>query len=297
MSQITNSAYTNPGDLFVQHVGLSQELGDILRYAQWLRLQAGIAATSRVDLHVIYSHFGVPIPQRVPLPDQQGMLLNSGIGLVLINQNDPVMRQRFTEAHELMEFLFEAAANNKAWRQLGYFRAQPQRKEKWCDEGAAELLMPSASIKQRLQTAAASFATARQLAGEFQTSLTASLLQMIKASEGHHAIVRWCMKHKPSETRAIANARTQMTMFGDVASPPKELRVDWSTSNSKTLFIPNDKSITEDTAVFAAWRDGTFTKGLDSITLGKRVIRFHSENQPFEKDAERQVLSLFTLIV
>ena len=297
MSTISPPNYTNPGELFTQNFGLPQELEDIFHYAQWLRSEAGLASTSQVDLFAIYSRFGIPSPQRIPLPDQQGMLLNSEIGLVLVNQDDPFLRQRFTEAHELMEFLFEASARNRGWRQLAYFRVDPQRKEKWCDEGAAELLMPKDVIKQKLKINGVSFITARQISAEFQVSLTASLLQLIKASEGHHAVVRWSMKHKPSEIKAITSAKDQMTMFDDIPIPSKELRVDWFIGNTRMLYLPNDKSIANDTAIYKAWLEGKFTKGRDSIVLGNRVVHFQSENQPFEMDDGRRVLSLLTLSV
>jgi hypothetical protein len=298
MSQATKSVYNNPGDLFVQNFGLPQELEDVLKYARWLRAEASLSQVLRLNLAVIYSHFGIPTPKRAPLPGQQGLLLNSDIGLVLINQDDPYMRQRFTEAHELMEFLFEAAAKNEQWRERSYIRRKPETKEQWCDQGASELLMPLTGVKPEIQKTGVSFHTARRLAGEFQVSLTASLWQMIKASENQHAIVRWRTKHKPKELQTVAGADKQMTLFGDAADllPKKQLRVEWSISNSQSVFFPINKSIDEDTAVYAAWRDGVFTNGVDMLALGQRAMRFNSENQPFDLDDERQVISLITIL-
>jgi len=298
MPQATESVYTNPGDLFVLNFGFPQDLDDVLKYARWLRAEAGLSQVLRLDLAVIFSHFGIPMPKRAPLPGQQGLLLNSDIGLVLINQDDPYLRQRFTEAHELMEFLFEAAAKNKEWRERSYVWRKQETKEQWCDQGASELLMPLSRVKSEIQGNEVSFDTARRLSGEFQVSLTASLWQMIKASENRHAIVRWRMKHKPKETQMVADAEKQMTLFGDPADllPKKQLRVEWSISNSQSVFIPINKSIDEDTAVFAAWREGVFKKGMDTLAFGQRVLRFNSENQPFDLNAERQVISLITIL-
>jgi hypothetical protein len=274
------------------------ELEDVLHYARWLREEANIATGACAELRAIYAHFSIPTPQRVPLPGQQGLLLNSDIGLILINQNDSFMRQRFTEAHELMEFLFEAAVEDEKWRRHSVIARKPVLKEQWCDKGAAEILMPRTSIKAQIQRAGVSFDTARHLAEEFQVSLTASLWQMITASGDRHAIIRWRMKHKPKESHVVNGADAQMTLFGRSADllPQKRLRVEWSVGNSKSVFIPVHKSVDEDTAVYAAWRDGVFTTGVDALGLGKHVIRFRSENQPFEIDMERQVISLITII-
>ena len=64
-----------------------------------------------MDFTKVYAAFGMPIPFRVLLEDQQGILLNSFTGMILIREGDPVVRQRFTEGHELMELLFDAQAD------------------------------------------------------------------------------------------------------------------------------------------------------------------------------------------
>lgn len=297
MSQSVNSGYINPGELFLRSHQAPQEISDMLQYAKWLREQANIANDAWIDLRSIYGRFQIPLPKRAPLPGQQGLLLNSDIGLILINQNDPAMRQRFTEAHELMELLVEAAAKDERWKLHGVLARKPELKERRCDEAAAELLMPFAQLKPRMLNMGATFETARQLAEHFQVSLTASLWQMIKASEDLHAIVRWRMKHKPKQLDVVNNTNVQLALFGKPANfvPEKRLRVEWCVTNSKSVFVPTGKHIDEDTKVYAAWRDGIFTAGRDVLDLGSRSIWFRGESQPFELNEERQVLSLLTI--
>jgi hypothetical protein len=292
-----HSGYINPGELYLQWHPAPQELADMLHYAQWLHEQAGISYGARLDLRSIYRRFRFPLPQRAPLPGQQGLLLNSDIGLILINQNDPAMRQRFTEAHELIEFLVEAAKKDERWRLNSVLARKPELKERWCDEAAGELLMPFAQLKPRVLKMGVSFATARQWAEYFQVSLTASLWQMIKASDRTHAIVRWRLKHKPKQLDVVHNVGFQLPLFGDSTDfvPLKRLRVEWAVANSQSIFVPSDKHIDEDSQVYAAWRDGIFTAGRDVLRLGSRDVWFTGENQPFEFGEERQVLSLLTI--
>jgi hypothetical protein len=282
-------AHTNPGEPFIQRYGIPQELSDILRYADFLRNESNTGLKLPIDLEGIFNYFEFPPRKRVPLPGQQGVLVNSDLGWIVINQDDPAMRQRFTEAHELIEELFSAMPSGPGLR--------PEVKERWCDAGAAELLMPMTIFRSRVQALGASIDTARSLATLFQVSLTASLRQMIRASDQPHAIVIWRMKHKPSERTAVHNSTAQLTLFEEMTSstPSPKLRVEWSERNGRGPFIPVDKSIDENSAVYTAWRDGIYTAGTDVFNLNNNGFRFYGENQPFWNDDSRQVLSLITV--
>lgn len=296
MSPSLSDSYVNPGAQFLQLHGEPHELDDVLTYARWLRSSSKLSPEAPVDLKDIYDHFRIPPPNRVPLPGQHGMLLNSDIGTVLINVNDHVMRQRFTEAHELIEFYFEAVTDQRG------SRTRPSdvwlaRKEDWCDEGAAELLIPLSAASSGIRRSGVTFDTGRALAAEYRVSLTASLWQMIKASPDRHAIVQWRLKHKPIELAALAESEDQLMLFGQPEDrlPKMKLRVEWAVGNSESYDFPKDKSIEEDSAIYRAWHTGIFTHGDDGLILNKRVIHFTSENQPFALNRERQVLSLITL--
>lgn len=295
MSPSLSDSFVNPGVQFLELHGEPRQLDDVLTYARWLRSTSNLSPEAPVDLKDIYAHFRIPPPDRVPLPGQHGMLLNSDIGTILINENDHIMRQRFTEAHELIEFYFEAVADQRG------SRTRPSddwlaRKEHWCDEGAAELLIPLSAVSSIVQRGGIHFDTGRALAAEYRVSLTASLWQMIKASPDRHAIVQWRLKHKPTELAAITETEEQPMLFGQPEDrlPKKKLRVEWAVGNSESFDFPKDKSIEDDTAIYRAWHDGVFTRGDDGLILNRRAIRFTCENQPFEVGAERQVLSLIT---
>ncbi len=169
--------------------------------------------------------FPIPTPKRASLPDQQGLLVNPESGPIIVNEDDLAVRQRFTEAHELMELLFCALPPGKGWaaRQTGVFKSNTKR---LYNEGAAELLMPRATFAPRVRRAGVSYQTARLLVYESQASTSAALVRVARLGPGRHAVVLWRMKNKPTEIRDKVTAN-QLTLFGDEpkALPPKKLRV------------------------------------------------------------------------
>jgi IrrE N-terminal-like domain len=166
-----------------------QSEADVFDYVDFLREVGQLGDRLPVDLEKIYRAFGMPIPLRVPLEDQQGILLDSSTGMILIREGDPIVRQRFTEGHELMELLFDAQAdvvnelNLRHWDEL--------RKEKLCDAGAAELLMPKVLFRSHIQHLGTSIETGRSLSRIYHTSLIATLIRMVKLTSGELAIAYW----------------------------------------------------------------------------------------------------------
>jgi hypothetical protein len=183
--------YQHPGYAFLHRYGSLQSEADLLAYVDFLRAEAKLGAGVPTDLSKIYRHFGMPEPKRVPLEaDQQGILLDSNRGLVLIRSEDSLARQRFTEGHELMEFLFDAQAD--VGERLGSPRwLTEDYKEVLCDRGAAELLMPRGLFWQDLRDLGLSIGAGKQLSGRYQTSLVATLMRMVDLSDRDCALMVW----------------------------------------------------------------------------------------------------------
>lgn len=285
--------YINPGNLFVKNFGPVTNSNDVIRYANFLREEANLGSEPPIDLARIHAHFGTR-PKLAPLPNQQGLLLSPEKGLILINANDPATRQRFSEAHELMELLFSTLPRRQGRtgaQKAGNF--DHNIKERLCNEGAAELLMPRISFLPRVQQLIVSFQTARLLASEFNVSMTAALVHMARVGPGRHAVVLWRMKNKPTEIQNKISEH-QLTLFigTEKALPPKKLRVEWSLSGPKVPYIPPEKSVPEDSSIHAAWRDRKFIIGEDRLDLANIAGICSCENMPFEVDDEWFVLSL-----
>jgi Zn-dependent peptidase ImmA (M78 family) len=182
-------SYQHPGYAFLNRFGSLQTEADVYDYVDFLRQAAQLDDRLPVDLDRIFTQFGMPIPLRVALDDQQGILLDSDRGVILIREGDSVERQRFTEGHELMELLFDA--QDRVTQELQLQPWPAARKEKLCDAGAAELLMPKQSFQRHLQHLGTSLATGQSLSRLYQTSLMATLIRMVELTGGEHALICW----------------------------------------------------------------------------------------------------------
>ena len=234
----------------------------------------------------------MPTPKRARLPNQQGLLLSPEMGLILINETDPVTRQRFTEAHELFELLFDTLPTDR----LDPHRKGPfshNAKEKLCNEGAAELLMPSQFFGEQAESHGVSIKLAQKLSKIANVSMTAALVQLSRVGPGHHAVVLWRMKNKKSD-KIYSNPQSQLPLFNmpPKIRPPKKLRVEWSLRGPNSPYIPINKSIPEESSIYAAWRDGKYKTDIDYLDLGSKRGMFRCESLPFESGGERNVLSL-----
>jgi IrrE N-terminal-like domain len=236
----------------------------VLDYADFLRRSAQLTDPP-TDLEAIYRQFEMPTPIRAPLEDQQGILVDGDRGLILIKGDDPIVRQRFTESHELMELFFDAPTG---------LQLPGPEKERWCDRGAAQLLMPKDSFGPRVENLGVSLDTARILALTFETSLVATLMQMMACSSGSHALVVW--------------------HWAGAARSGEALRIWWRAHSRHWSggFIPRNKSIGEGSVLGLAYRWQEFYSGTEVVKLGDRSVSCHIEAQPVQLGNKRCVLSL-----
>lgn len=288
--------HIHPGRLFIERFGRVEGPESIKRYVAFLREEAGLGTEPPINLAAIFHRFGIPEPKRATLPGQQGLLVDPHLGIILIEERDGETRQRFSEAHELVELLFSAmpTRNDAYSRDVGNFKYAA--KERLCNEGAAELLMPAASYFPRVDRLGTSFETGQALALEYEVSLSAALVHMVKIGPGRHAVVLWAMKNKPTEIRnRVPDTQLALIDIPLERMAPQKLRVEWSFTGPGMSYIPTDKSVPEDSSIFSAWHGRCFTVGTDQLELGSVRGAFYSENLPFEIDGEWHVLSLLHL--
>lgn len=284
--------YRHPGQVFISRYGLLHS-DDVLRYVDFLRQEAGLSDEPPIDLAIVYSHFGIPTPLRAPLSDQQGILVDSDTGVILIKEDDPIVRQRFTEGHELMELLFDARE-----RLLGASASigcNEQRKEQLCDRGAADLLMPLSSFLPRLHELGIRLSTGCTLANFYQTSLLATLVRMIQHGWGDRALVVWhcALKRREIETLRQGSGNT----LDDSFQPQKKLRVWWRTRTQSWTsgFIPKNKSVAHDSLISHAYITGQIQFGTETLDLGWGPIQCQIEAMPMQIGDKCCVLSLLDL--
>jgi Zn-dependent peptidase ImmA (M78 family) len=266
--------YRHPGQAFLSRQ--LQPYPDVSGYVEFLRQEAGLSDAPPIDLSLIYRHFGIPTPIRVPLDEQQGILVDSSTGIILINEDDPLVRQRFTEGHELMELLFDAIENSP-WDEA--------QKERWCDQGAADLLMPQSSFLSWLMEWGMSLKTGRAIAQLYQTSLLATLVRMIHLTPTDHALILWHYANKPSEVQPSQSRKPQ---------PRKRLRIWWRTQSARWSggFIPKSKSIAEVSVIAQSHLTGQLLMGTEHLVMGARVLPCTVEAMPLQMGGKNCVVSI-----
>jgi len=282
------AAYQHPGRLFIKQYGVPISRESVLAYPQFLRSSAGLTESPPVDLSAIYRRFGMAEPLRVPLVDQQGILVDGSTGLILIKEDDAIARQRFTEGHELMELLFDAI------EQAGQIeRWDHDEKERLCDQGAAELLMPRSQFTRDLQALDISLQSGRSLAKLYQTSLMSTLIHMMSHGSGSYALVLWHPAWRKKE--AIA----QQQKPANRPQPKKKLRVRWRccTQNWSGGFIPPNKSVSSDSLITQAHRIQQSQVGTEWLAICQLPIHCYVEALPIRTNAASYVLSLLHSVV
>ncbi len=285
-------AFQNPAELFLEDQSVS-ELDDVISYANFLRREAGVMSAPPIDLTKIFAHFGMSLPKYVPLPKQQGLtIFNNCVPTIVINETDGGTRQRFTEAHELIELLFHELPGEIRIDQLKE-NIFGTRKERICQFGAANLLMPLESFLPKASQLEVSFKTAEFLAAEYEVSLIASLFRLVDVFTNKTALVMWKMKNKPSEILSkIPKEQILLPGFNSSSLPPPKLRVEWSYGKFQNTFIPDNKSVEDDSSVYSAWMNDQLTIGEELSPFGKYNRRITLENKPVRINGEKYVLSL-----
>lgn len=290
-------SFVSPGRLYIQKQKVISSFEDVLAYAEFLRNEAGLNGVLPVDLGKIFEHFEIPKAKSIPLPQQQGMLLDSERGIMAINSTDPEKRQRFTKAHELVEMLFSELPQGKdlgkGWelKRPGGFKEGT--KEFLCNWTAANLLMPIDYVQGQIKQQGINFDCAKLIATMCDVSLSAALVQLSQTSNEGHFVVLWRMKNKPTELKNKSDT-SQMTMFEvKNTTPAKKLRVEWSLGGRNSPYIPRDKSVDNSSLIYQAWEKNAFTSGEVNISIDNRnPAWFSSENMPFTINSETYVISL-----
>lgn len=287
------SAFQHPGKLFVSKFGPLIDGSSVSQYAEFLRSEANLNDDPPIDLDPIFERF-VIASKRTSLFGQSGLFPNPNNGTIFINQDDPASRQRFSEAHELMEYLFATTQRRGSGSAGGLFL--DSAKERLCEEGASELLMPLTSFKSYAARWGVSLESGKRLAELYNVSLTAALLRAVRYGPGQHAVVLLKLAHKPSEEKRKSGS-SQLSLFEDYMpqGPPRRLRVQWGCCSDNKLFIPRHKSIEPGTSFYRAYENETTVTHREWIDLAVISGDCLCESMPIMIKKDKYVLSIIHL--
>ena len=202
----------------------------LVDYADFLREASG-ETEPPIDLDAICKTFGLTIADAAPLADIQIDGANiDNLGLILIAEDPHHARQRFTLAHELVEKLVVALRGFQYPRDLGEYVKETPRKERLCNRGAADLLVPAPHVRNLLHDEEPTLDLASQLVDTYHISFLAAIRAIVR----HHpwqrsALVVWRLAHKPKDLKDPHDP-DQASLFpvDHRPLPTKAVRAAWS---------------------------------------------------------------------
>ena len=177
-----------------------------VRAARDLVTRLQIRRPSEIDVELIAYDRGLLVRTR-PLTQEEGRIAHSaGVGVITVSERAyRSAKWRWVIAHELGHFCrhpaidqYElcTAADMNAGLGLG--------RESEANDFAAELLMPEFLFKGRCDRNRPSLKDIRELAADFQTSLTATALRFVyyapepcAVAQSSHGVIDWCAWSQP----------------------------------------------------------------------------------------------------
>jgi len=265
----------------------------VIRYADYL-LGTISCECLPVNLEALIDYFDIKV-HKVPLAGQRA--LSTANLNILVEQDDRETVHRYSIAHEMIEFLFHALNEVRPNLNQELLNDLQNRKEALCELGAANLLMPMKLFRSLVQRNGFSIDSGKYLASFSRVSLTASLRRMLD-TRIRKAVVMY-FRYGNSSGEFIPSAVGQTNLFGppQIMDPPKKLRVlrTYASSYGEAGFIPNEKSIENNTSIFRCYETGTSTSGHDDMDLVSVKGNFFVESIPVSFNGERHVLSLLYL--
>lgn len=247
-----------------------------------------------VKLEAVVKQYHINV-HKVSLAGQRGMSIPA-LGIFL-EQDDRETVQRYSLAHEIIEFLFHAIDQTHPKLNSELLIDLRSRKEALCELGAANLLMPMKFFKPVVQRMGFNTDTGKYLASASRVSLTAALRRMLDTRIRRGILVYFTLSNSSGEF--IPSAVKQSNMFGplEFMDPPKKMRVSrmFLSSYGEVGFIPREKSVENNTSVFRCYESGIPTSGFNDLNLVAVKGRYFVESMPVSLAGERHVLSLIYL--
>lgn len=284
----------NPAVTFLRTVRCQNAKELIEEYATFLLRESGTYDLP-VQLERVRQYLALPVHRQELGSDQRGFTTPDL--RIYLNATDWRTVQKFTLAHELVEVLFLALKAGYAddWLSDRAFTTLCDNKERFCDSGAADLIMPRPLFTDLVLQRRLSFDWAQDVAARCEVSLTATLWRIIESGAVPVLLVFWRHKHSPTEF--VPSAVGQGNLFGppEAMDPPKKMRVERVFSPPDFPYIPPDKSVPLQTSIHRAFEEGTILAGYEDLDLVGLRGRYFVESRPFNANGERCVMSLIFL--
>jgi hypothetical protein len=206
-----------------------------------------------VPLDRITAHHGFHL--RSASLQQRGFLHGDTI---FVNSDDPLVVQRFSEGHELMESLAVALADeDTSCLPPGLRQTFRRDKERFCEQGAAELLLPAELVFPLVSSGGLTLARGREISRLCQTSVTATIRRMLEADM--EPCIFALLKEGHRKSQVVPSQVGQGVLWGtpEEWDPAAELRVwkRWSSPQTQAFLCFNE-SFSRETSIYQTLSEG-----------------------------------------
>jgi hypothetical protein len=180
----------------------------------------GIDSTPPISLGSLAAALGVAEIRRASMVEDGRLEQRDGRTVIWLRDETGPQRQRFTLAHELAHLILaEPDRDFVAHRRELQFSSE----ERFCDQFAASLLMPSDWVRREFADAPIRLGVARNMAAQAEASLSASLVRLREVLGWEASMLHW--RHLQGQWRLISTAGLPRTAQNRVASNPETRQV------------------------------------------------------------------------
>lgn len=180
---------------------------------------------------------------------------------IVFDTGRPTTRQNFSISHEICHTLFPDGYEMIRHRHERRTKFDPDREvESLCDTGAAELLLPEDDFSADVNRYGFGLASIALLRERYEASREAVIRRMVQLNRGAAAAVFLEYRLKPSERAAVR----QLALLPGGREPHPKLRIAYVVvSDSFKAFLPQHKSIPDDSCVYKAVASGGIEEGIE----------------------------------
>jgi Zn-dependent peptidase ImmA (M78 family) len=184
---------------------------------------------------------------------------------IVFNAGRPLTRQNFSICHEISHTLFPDGYEMIRHRYQHRQRFDPDRElEYLCDVGAAELLLPEEPFRTDLEREGFGLNAVLPLRDRYAASREAVIRRMVQLDPRSSAAVFLEHRLKPVEVAA----QRQLRLIEVADAPTPKLRIAYSvTSATFGVFLPEHKSVPEDSCAYAALASGEVERGREQWSI------------------------------
>lgn len=297
--------FLHPGRVFIRETrfDLPQQLSElpayIRHYIDFLFQLTGVSPSPPVDLNAMYDRLGICVQMKDLGARQRGLLLPE-LGVVTINSADSRVRRRFTAAHELMEFFFDALESCELAPEFRATCEEAKAKERLCEEGGAAIVMPRSSIDTLLEHCPVRFEMVDDVARCFEVSYTAALHRIVRCSPEEKLLIVAERSTSRRQQLLFESGQMPLGLDGVPARPEPILRVAytvWSRQMSG-WFVRRNTAIPKESLIFAALTENRYVSGRERLRLGGSFCgRFDVTARPWRLGSRMKVLALVDIAV